>query len=170
MPITFAICGCGSRGLEAYASYQKLHPEEMQIVAGADCRPGRLALLREWYGVPEDKCFNSDEELLAQPKLADVMLVATQDRQHVPTALKALDKGYHVLLEKPISPDLGECLQLQRKAQETGRTVVVCHVLRYAPFYAAIKDLLDKGALGKLETIDAVEHVAYWHQDRKSVV
>ncbi len=36
MPITFAICGCGSRGLEAYASYQKLHPEEMQIVAGAD--------------------------------------------------------------------------------------------------------------------------------------
>ena len=164
MPITFAICGCGSRGLEAYASYQKLHPEEMQIVAGADCRPGRLALLREWYGVPEDKCFNSDEELLAQPKLADVMLVATQDRQHVPTALKALDKGYHVLLEKPISPDLGECLQLQRKAQETGRTVVVCHVLRYAPFYAAIKDLLDKGALGKLETIDAVEHVAYWHQ------
>ena len=58
-----------------------------------------------------------------------------------------MDKGYHVLLEKPISPDLGECLQLQRKAQETGRTVVVCHVLRYAPFYAAIKDLLDKGAL-----------------------
>ena len=149
---------------ELAKEYQKLHPEEMQIVAGADCRPGRLALLREWYGVPEDKCFNSDEELLAQPKLADVMLVATQDRQHVPTALKALDKGYHVLLEKPISPDLGECLQLQRKAQETGRTVVVCHVLRYAPFYAAIKDLLDKGALGKLETIDAVEHVAYWHQ------
>ena len=101
MPITFAICGCGSRGLEAYASYQKVHPEEMQIVAGADCRPGRLQLLREWYGVPEDKCFASDEEMLAQPKLADVMLIATQDRQHVPTALKALDKGYHILLEKP---------------------------------------------------------------------
>lgn len=161
MPITFAICGCGSRGLEAYASYQKVHPEEMQIVAGADCRPGRLQLLREWYGVPEDKCFASDEEMLAQPKLADVMLIATQDRQHVPTALKALDKGYHILLEKPISPDLGECLRLQRKAQETGRTVVVCHVLRYTPFYSSIKDLLDSGELGRLETIDAVEHVAY---------
>ncbi len=163
MPITFAICGCGSRGLEAYASYQKHHPEKMQIVAGADSRPGRLALLREWYGVPEDTCFSSDEELLSQPKLADVMLIATQDRQHVPAALKALDKGYHVLLEKPISPDLRECLQLQQKAHETGRIVVVCHVLRYTPFYAALHDLLRRGEIGKLETIDAVEHVAYWH-------
>ena len=163
MPVTFAICGCGSRGLEAYASYQKVHPERMQIVAGADCREGRLALLREWYGVAADKCFSSDEELLSQPKLADVMLIATQDRQHVPTALRALEKGYHVLLEKPISPDLGECLQLQRKAHETGRVVVVCHVLRYTPFYAALEDLVRRGEIGKLETMDAVEHVGYWH-------
>ena len=119
MPVTFAICGCGSRGLEAYASYQKVHPEKMRIVAGADCRPGRLALLREWYGVAEENCFASGEELLSRPKLADVMLIATQDRQHVPQALQALEKGYHVLLEKPISPDLGECLQLQKKAHET---------------------------------------------------
>ena len=41
--------------------------------------------------------------------------------------------------------------------------VVVCHVLRYTRFYAALKDLLDRGAVGKVETIDAVEHVAYWH-------
>ena len=95
-PITFAICGCGSRGLDAYAVYQKNHPDRMQIVAGADCRPGRLALLREAYGVPEDRCFASDQELLDQPKLADVMLIATQDRQHVPAALRALDKGYHI--------------------------------------------------------------------------
>ena len=92
-PVTFAICGCGSRGLDAYPPYQKSHPGEMKIVAGADSRPGRLALLRERYGVAEDMCFASDEELLAQPKLADAMLIATQDRQHVPAALKALEKG-----------------------------------------------------------------------------
>ena len=162
-PITFAICGCGSRGLEAYANYQKLHPEEMKIVAGADTRPGRLALLREWYGVEETMCFASDAELLAQPKLADVMLIATQDRQHVPAALKALGKGYHVLLEKPISPELNECRQLLAKARETGKIVVVCHVLRYTPFYAALEELVRRGDIGKLETIDAVEHVGYWH-------
>ena len=163
-PVTFAICGCGARGLEAYAPYQDAHPEEMKIVAGADCRPERLAMLRERYGVRPERCFPSDEALLAQPRLADVMIVATQDRQHVPAALAALDKGYHVLLEKPISPSLEECRALREKARETGRTVVVCHVLRYTRFYAALEALLRRGEIGKLETIDAIEHVAYWHQ------
>ena len=135
----------------------------MQVVAGADCRPERLAMLRRRYGVPEERCFASDLELLAQPRLADVMIVATQDRQHVAAALLALDKGYHVLLEKPISPSLEECRALQKKARETNRAVVVCHVLRYTRFYSTLKDLLDRGAVGKVETIDAVEHVAYWH-------
>ena len=162
-PVTFAICGCGARGLEAYAPYQERHPEEMKIVAGADTRPERLAMLRERYGVPQERCYPSDEALLAQPRLADVMIIATQDRQHVPAALAALDKGYHVLLEKPISPSLEECRALQKKARETNRAVVVCHVLRYTRFYSTLKDLLDRGAVGKVETIDAVEHVAYWH-------
>ena len=67
-PVTFAICGCGNRGLEAYATFQTQHPEKMKIVAGADSRPGQLALLRERYGVAENMCFSSDEELLNQPK------------------------------------------------------------------------------------------------------
>ena len=163
-PVTFAICGCGSRGLEAYAPYQELHPERMRIVAGADSRPERLAMLRERYGLAEDRCFASDEELLAQPRLADAMIIATQDRQHVPAALAALDKGYHLLLEKPISPDLDQCRQLVEKARETGRMVVVCHVLRYTKFYGTLEAMLRRGEIGKIETIDAVEHVAYWHQ------
>ncbi len=163
-PVTFAVCGCGARGLEAYAAYQDGHPEEMKIVAGADVRPERLAMLQKRYGLPPERCFASDEQLLAQPKLADVMIVATQDRQHVSAALAALDKGYHVLLEKPISPDLDECRALQQKAHDTGRLVVVCHVLRYTQFYQAVKACLDRGDVGKIETIDAVENVAYWHQ------
>lgn len=163
-PITFAVCGLGNRGLEAYAPYQEAHPERMKLVAGADPRPERLQMLRERYGVAGENCFSSDEALLSRPRLADVMIVATQDRQHVPDALKALEQGYHVLLEKPISPSLAECRALREKAHETGRTVVVCHVLRYTPFYSALHTLLRQGCIGKLETIDAVEHVAYWHQ------
>ena len=162
-PVTFAICGCGCRGLEAYAAYQKMHPEKMKIVAGADPRPERLEWLRRVYAVPLENCFSSDRELLAQPQLADVMIIATQDRQHVGEALLALEKGYHLLLEKPISPDLKECLALQKKAHETKRTVVVCHVLRYTKFYSTLKEILNSGKIGKIETIDAVEHVAYWH-------
>ena len=160
---TVAICGCGSRGLDAYAPYAKEHPERMRVVAGADLRPERLEKLREEYGVAPEMCFSSDEALLAQPRLADVMIVATQDRTHVKNALAALDRGYHVLLEKPISPDLAECIALREKAAETGRAVVVCHVLRYTRFYAALHELLDRGAVGKVQTIDATENVAFWH-------
>lgn len=162
-PVTFAICGCGCRGLEAYASYQKIAPQQMKIVAGADPRPDRLQMLQREYGVEADNCFSSGEELLSQPKLADVMMICTQDRQHVAQALKALDKGYHLLLEKPISPSLDECMALLRKAHEAKRQVIVCHVLRYTPFYSTLECILRRGDIGRLETIDAVEHVAYWH-------
>ena len=161
--ITFAVCGCGSRGLDAYASYQAKHPERMEVMAGADVRPERLELLRRRCGVAEERCFASAEELLAQPRLADVMIIATQDRQHVPMALKALEKGYHLLVEKPISPSLEECRQLQEKAHEAQRAVVVCHVLRYTTFYSNLEKILRRGDIGKIETIDAIENVGYWH-------
>ena len=163
-PVTFAICGLGIRGLEAYAAFQKQHPEKMKITAGADPDPDRRAALQANYGVPAGSCFATGEELLAQPRLADVMIIATQDRQHVAQALAALDKGYHLVLEKPISPLLDECLALQKKAHEANRVVVVCHVLRYTPFYNAIKRIIEDGRIGEVVTIQAMEQVGYWHQ------
>ena len=161
--ITVSICGCGSRGLFAYATYAKLHPEKMKVVAGADIRPERLEMLREMYDVPEERCFSSDDEMLSQPKLSDAMIISTQDRRHVYDALRALQLGYDLILEKPISPELSDILALQDKVHETGRTVVVCHVLRYTPFYSALKEILDSGEIGRIITIDATENVGYYH-------
>lgn len=162
-PVTFAICGLGVRGMEAYASFQKQHPEKMKITAGADPDPERLAALQREFGVPSEHCFATGEEMLAQPRLADVMIIATQDRQHVAQALAALDKGYHLVLEKPISPLLDECLALKKKAHEANRVVVVCHVLRYTEFYGTLFRLLREGAVGRIESLDAMENIAYWH-------
>ncbi len=162
-PVTFAICGLGIRGMEAYAVFQKKHPEKMKIVAGADPDPARRAALQEQYGVPAAACYETGEEMLAQERLADVMIIATQDRQHVAQAVAAMDKGYHLCLEKPISPDLDECLALQKKAHEAERMVVVCHVLRYTKFYGTLRDLLRSGTIGRIESLDAIENVAYWH-------
>ena len=161
--ITVAICGFGTRGAEAYGSYQLLRPEEMEIVAVADPRPERRALAVREFGVPEERCFASGEAMLAQKKLADAMFITTQDSDHIRFAIPALEKGYHLLLEKPISPSLSECVALREKAHETGRIVVVCHVLRYTQFYQKLKELLACGTIGKLESVVATENVAYWH-------
>lgn len=163
-PITVAIAGLGNRGKDTYARYQKLAPEEMKIVAVADIVPEKVEIARQEYGIAPEMCFASAEEMLQQPKLADVMLIATQDRQHVGHALPALEKGYDVLLEKPVSPDLDQCLALQQKAKETGREVTVCHVLRYTPFFTQLKEWIDAGELGEIISIDHIERVQYWHQ------
>lgn len=161
--VTIAICGFGVRGMEAYAAYQLTCPEVMEVVAVADPDRERRAAAQSRFGVPAERCYASGEELLQQPQLADVLVIATQDSDHIRFALPALERGYHLLLEKPISPNLDECLALREKAHECGRIVVVCHVLRYTLFYQKIRELLDSGAVGRLLDVRATENVAYWH-------
>ncbi len=161
---TFAIIGLGSRGLDSYAPYQKTHPDKMRIVAVADPRRERIDKARKEYAIPEEMCFKDADELLSGKRLADAVIIANQDQDHVKAALKALEKGYHILLEKPISPRKDEVLSLLEASRRSDRKIAVCHVLRYTPFYRAIKKAVDEGKIGKLMAIDAIEHVGYWHQ------
>ena len=162
--IRVAIAGLGSRGKDTYAKCAHLFPEEMEIVAIADIDPAKVQEAKEEYNVPEEMCFESAEKMLEQDKLADVMFICTMDRQHYGHAVPALKKGYDLLLEKPISPDLNECKEIAELASSLGRQVVVCHVLRYTPFYQKLKDLLVNGAVGDIVSIQAIENVGYWHQ------
>lgn len=163
-PIKVAIAGLGGRGKDIYAKSAKLHPEKMEIVAIADIDPEKVDLVAKEYHVPKEACFSSAEEMLRQEKLADAMIIATQDRQHVGHATAALEKGYHLLLEKPISPDLDECKKLAKAAESCGKKVVVCHVLRYTPIYQKVKELLDLGVIGDVVSIMASENVGWYHQ------
>ena len=162
--ITIALAGLGSRGKDAYAQALAGMPERARIVAVADPDPDKVREVARQFEVPAERCFSSAEAMLAQPKLADALILCTQDRQHVPQAVPALYRGYDILMEKPISPDLAQCKEILSVARQTGRKVVVCHVLRYAPFYRKIKEVLDSGVLGRLMSIQAIENVGYWHQ------
>jgi len=161
-PLTFAIIGLGNRGMGAYGNYILEHPDEMRIAAVADNRSEKLEGAVSEYQLKSEQCFSSAEELLARDKMADVAVIATHDHQHYQYAMAALKKGYHLLLEKPISPVLSECIAIRDEALRRGLVVVVCHVLRYAPFFQKIKELLDSGAIGKVFTVDLLENVAYW--------
>lgn len=161
---TVVIAGAGGRGRLTYAPYSKKFPEQMKLVAAADRIPERLQEMKEEYGLAEDRCFDTVEEMFARPKMADMAFICTQDGEHVRHAILALEKGYDLLLEKPISAEASECRRLLEKAEELGRSVTVCHVLRYAPFYQKLKSLLEEGAVGRIISIQASENVGYWHQ------
>lgn len=162
--VRIAIAGVGSRGKNAYGLELLNMKDRAKVVAVADIDPERLALAGDAHGVPKEMRFPSAEAMLAMPKLADAMLVCTQDRQHVPHAVAALKKGYDVMMEKPISPKLEDLQEITKVARENGRRVVVCHVLRYTPFFQTIKKTIDSGVLGEVVSIQALENVRYWHQ------
>lgn len=162
--VRIAIAGVGSRGKNAYGLELLNMKDRAKVVAVADIDPERLALAGDAHGVPDEMRFPSAEAMLAMPKLADAMLVCTQDRQHVPHAVAALKKGYDVMMEKPISPKLEDLQEITKVARENGRRVVVCHVLRCTPFFQTIKKTIDSGVLGEVVSIQALENVRYWHQ------
>lgn len=160
--VTFAILGMGNRGT-AYAAKLLKHTDKAQIVAMADNRRERLDSANKYVNLPEDRLFNDAEAILSVPKMADIMIIATQDAQHRDHAIRAMELGYDLLLEKPIANSLEDITAIYRAAKELGRKVIVCHVLRYTPFYRTAKELLRSGAIGKICSIEAAEHVGYYH-------
>lgn len=161
--VTVAIAGLGSRGRDTYAQLAKQWPERMKIVAVADPEKEKRELAAQEFGIPEEFCFDSAESLLGRDRLADALIIATQDRQHVGHAIPALEKGYDILLEKPVSPLQEECTKLARAARKYQRKVVVCHVLRYTPLYQKVKELLDMDSIGEVVSISAMENVGWFH-------
>lgn len=162
--LKIALAGLGSRGKDAYAPTAKLFPDKMEIVAIADIDVAKVEEVAKEYNIPKEACFASAEEMLVAEKLADIMFISTQDKQHVGHAIPALRKGYHLLLEKPISPDLEECKELVKMAEECGRQVIVCHVLRYTPYYSKLKEVIESGIIGDVVSVMSLENVGYWHQ------
>ncbi len=161
--VTVALVGAGLRGVN-YLESAKQYPDEMQIVAVAEPNRERRAHCQARHGLPDDKCFSHWDELFAQPKMADAVFICTQDQQHFEPTMKALDAGYHVLLEKPMSPDAKECVAMGARAAQLDRVFSICHVLRFTNFFATIKELLEGGAIGQLMSITHNENVGYWHQ------
>lgn len=161
-PLTAIIVGAGHRAI-VYGSYSLANPDRLKIVGVADINPLRRRKTAEMFGFGEDMCFESADELAAKPRLADAIINGTMDHQHVPTALPLLARGYHMLLEKPFSVNEDEMWALVNAARENDRKVMICHVLRYAPIYTAVRRKIIEGAIGDIINIQANEHVSYHH-------
>ena len=140
----YILIGAGSRG-SIYASWA--WEQGIEIAAIAELRPDRLNALADSLQVPENRRFTDVSQLFALGKIADAAIIATMDRDHYGHVMRALDVGYDLLLEKPISPDPKECLEIEEKANALGRKITVCHVLRYTPYFKALKKIITDGVL-----------------------
>ncbi len=167
-PLKTIIVGGGHRSL-TYAGLANIESDKMEIVGVADPDGNRRKSIAKLFDIPPERCFSTAEELAEAPKFADAVINGTMDHIHVATTIPLLKAGYDVLLEKPFSVNEAEARELVEAAEKYGRKVMVCFVLRYAPFYRKIKDLILSGAIGKIISIETNEYVSYHHMSTSHV-
>ena len=160
--LSLIVIGGGDRG-SSYLKYLQNAPEKFRLLGIAEPVKAKREYLRELYDVPPENCFENYEEILSLSKFADIAMICTQDKMHFAPAMMAIEKHYDLLVEKPISTSPKECYQMYRAAKEAGVKSVVCHVLRYTPFYKAIKRFIGSGHLGKIMNINHTEGVGNVH-------
>lgn len=161
-PVTAIILGAGHRAM-TYANYSLEHPDELKIVGVAELDEYRRGFVREKFGFPEENCFSSAEELAGVPRFADAVINGTMDEVHVETSIPLLKLGYDMLLEKPFCVNEEEMKELLSVIKKHGNKVMICHVLRYTPFYRTIKEKILDGTVGKIINIQTIENVSYHH-------
>jgi len=155
--------GAGQRGREAFGAFALRNPGELRFTAVVEPNEERREVFARAHGIAPERRFARLEQLLERPPLAPLAFNATQDRQHRDSAIALLERGYELLLEKPMAVTPRECVEIAAAARRLGRMLQICHPLRFTLFYLKVKELLDRGAIGRLISFSMEENVGYWH-------
>lgn len=162
--VTFSVVGLGGRASAYLSALQELYPNEHQVVAVADPDPVKQARARNDYGLQDNQIFETDLELMEQPRLSDVAIVATQDKLHLRDIRGLLAKGYDLILEKPVATTLEELQEIAAVSKSfPDQMVAVCHVLRHTVFFGEIRRILESGRFGPVVSIQHNENIGYYH-------
>lgn len=159
---TIAVIGLGSRGTNYMRFVRLFHKKRAKIVAICDINEGKVKEIAKSYKIDSANCFTDENEFF-KVKRADAVFICTQDNDHYRNCMSALNLGYHIMVEKPLSYNINECLEIEKVAKEKSLYVVVCHVLRYSNYFSKMKDLVRNGNLGEIMTINHQENIANFH-------
>lgn len=148
--VTFSVVGLGGRASAYLSALQEYYPEKYRVVAVADPNPTKQARAKNEYGLGDHQIFNTDLELMAQPRLSDVAIIATQDKLHLRDLRGLLEKGYGLILEKPVATTLEELKEVASLSKAfPDQMAAVCHVLRHSPFLKRSGRSSKAGALAR---------------------
>ncbi len=161
-PVEIIIVGAGDRGSE-YAKYALLNPDRAKIVGVAEPRQYFRQRMVKTHQIPDENIFDDWKALAARERFADAVIIATQDTLHEAPAIALAEKGYHMLLEKPMAPTPQACQRIVEAVKEADILFGVCHVMRYTNYTRKFKELVDSGLIGDVISVQHLEPVGYWH-------
>lgn len=160
--VTAIVIGAGQRG-RTYSNFALDFPNRLKIVGVAEPQNFRRECLAKTHNIPSKFVFKDWEKVFQVDRFADVVVIATPDHLHRAPALEAANKGYHILLEKPMDVTEDGCRAIVEACEKNSVFLCVCHVLRYTPTVKMAKKLISEGAIGKVVSIQHLEPVGFYH-------
>ena len=115
-PVRIVVIGAGNRA-HKYLEYARRNPEQLRLAAIVEVNDLRRRAMADAFGLPDKYCYAHYDDFFAERLDADMVLISTPENAHFDPAVKAIDAGYHVLLEKPIAQRLDECREIARRAR-----------------------------------------------------
>lgn len=152
-PVSIVAIGAGNR-TNKYLEYVKQHPDKVKLVGVVELNDIRRKHIADCFSLDASQCFVDYRDFFQHPVEADAVMICTPENMHFEPTMQAIERGYHILLEKPIAQTLEECMLIAQAARKHDVLVSVCHVLRYHPYFMKIKELVDSGELGNIISIN----------------
>jgi predicted dehydrogenase len=148
--IRIGIIGCGYWGPNLVRTFSEL--EGCSVVRVSDLRPGRLEFIERRY--PGIQKTARAEDVLSDGSI-DAVVIATPPETHSALALEALNRGKHILVEKPLATSTADAERIVQLATRTKRTLLVGHLFLYAPAVVQIHSLIESGEVGAVYCISS---------------
>jgi predicted dehydrogenase len=161
--VTAALIGAGDRGTNAYGSYATNNPGTIQFIAVVERDDARRKNFQKIHNIPDNMAFSDWNDFFAKGKVADALLICTNEIYHYEPTKRAMKLGYNILLEKPITPEPETCVEIGDLSADYDKVFMLGYVLRYTPFFAEIKRVLDEGAVGEIKNIVLCENTGMAH-------
>ena len=150
------VVGCGSIGPTHGAAIGQI-PREAELVAVADTVSERARNMAQKFNVK--RVYADFAELIAEKDI-DIVSICTPSGMHADMAIKAMEAGKHVVIEKPMDVTLEACDRLIAAADRTGQKLTVISQHRFDAVTQLVKEAIDTGKLGKIVIADA--YVKWW--------
>jgi len=155
MRLRIGVAGLGWPGQQHLKAIEML-PEQAGLAAVCDADAGRMS------GYPDGVAKYTDLSQMLQDPAIDAVILAVPHHLHEELAVEALNRGKHVLIEKPMARNAEEAERMNAAARDNGRMLMIAQNWRYSPWCMAVKKVLESGELGEIRMVQT-EFVLNFH-------
>ncbi len=162
--VNLALLGAGNRGQGIFGQYALDMPHRCRFSAVVELDAAKREFFAKNHNIAAERCFSSfDEFFAAGLDDLDGVVIATLEDQRIRPILDSMQKGYHILVEKPLCTNVEELIKLYDATVNYEKILIVCHQMRLAPAYRTIKEYIDHAGLGDIVAIQHSENLSYSH-------